>query len=581
MKVINSDALYQDLLADLEYPLLHAGSSPHTVAKYNLIQSFLKKFKDTADLQLCDAVAREKFHTINERCGVWQLEELSLGDQYLVGEFRKAVHEFFEYRDGTPLVHSHHDILSVARNGPGVSVGSDSTDFYTKLFDSKLSCTSNGLYRMYTDYIRAYPLWSEAEETRLRTREGPDVVNGSRLAFVPKTAATSRSICVEPTLNMFFQLGLGSIIESRLRQLYRIRLDEQPDINRRLAYLGSVQDGNPATHRLVTIDLSNASDSISMRMLREFLPTSFMNWLEILRSPYATDQGREVELNMVSTMGNGFTFPLETAVFCCVVHAAFRLDTVERLDNPADSRNLFNQHDPNWGVFGDDIIVPYRLHGKVLRLLNILGFEVNVDKSFFEGPFRESCGSDFYDGVGVRGVYCKTLRTPQDVYSIVNQLNAWSSYHGVPLVKTIRRLLSVVPRIAIPLWENAESGVWVPERLLPLLARNVWRSTTGSYLYKRYVPRRVSYTILESGILTPRGHKPRVFNGPGLWLSFLAGHLRDGKIHLKPRVVRYSLRRGVAPDWESHPTVRCPFKGSGGWRRGLNPAVLANLANAW
>lgn len=580
MKVINTDVLYQDLLSDLAYPQYFPGCSASHYAKWALSETFLKKYQGATDSEACDAVARDKFRTVNTRCGAWQLEESSIGDSILVGEFRKAMFDFFEHRVGRlPLVHSHHSILDMARNGPGASVGSDSTDFYSKLFDSDLSATSSGLYRLYTDYIKDFPLWSDAEETRKRTFGSPDIVAGNRMSFVPKNTTTSRSICVEPVLNMFFQLGLGGLLEKRLWDCFHIDLARQPDINRRLALRASLTSRHSPGERMVTIDLASASDSMSMKMLSEFLPPSFLNWLCMLRSPTSQDGEEEIVLNMVSTMGNGFTFPLQTALFSCVVSAAFSVDSITRINNPREPR-LLNQPEPNWGVFGDDIIVPYRLYGKVRRLLEILGFELNTDKTCVYGSFRESCGVDAYDGVDVRGVYLKTLRTPQDVYSIVNQLNVWSFRHGIPLVKTIKRLLRDVPRIAVPLWENADCGVWMPERLLPLLSRNVWKSKLGSYRYKRYVPNRRSLVVSETGIFTPRGLRPRNFNGSGLLLAFYAGYLRDGKIHLKPKMVRYSVRTGVAPNWEFHPTVRSPL-GSGGGRPGESLVVFSNLLNAW
>jgi hypothetical protein len=54
-----------------------------------------------------------------------------------------------------------------------------------------------------------------------------DIVEGNRLDFVPKNDDISRSICVEPTLNMFFQLGFADILNSRLKEFAGIDLENQ------------------------------------------------------------------------------------------------------------------------------------------------------------------------------------------------------------------------------------------------------------------------------------------------------------------------------------------------------------------
>jgi hypothetical protein len=84
-------------------------------------------------------------------------------------------------------------------------------------------------------------------------------------------------------------------------------------------------------------------------------------------------------------MGNGFCFPLETLIFaslCAVSYDELRLK-------------------PDFKVYGDDIIVRKSCAARVLELLTICGFKANTDKTFLEGPFRESCGADF-EGEDVR-----------------------------------------------------------------------------------------------------------------------------------------------------------------------------------
>jgi len=596
MRPISSHALYLDLLQDLDLShgsdlTIYPWDTSSTAARKALAKSFLKKFSDDADSTLCDKVALDKFLSVNERCGTWQLECTDLLDEVLIGTLKKYLYNFFHtgyreivrihdegfdqhYVNQQPLIHSFSSVLDEAKCGPGSSFGSESTDFYTKLFDSKLSCTSTGLSRVYTNYISTYPLWTEAEETRRRSWGESNIVAGNRLYFVPKDASTSRSICVEPVLNMFFQLGLGKIIEKRLKFFFGISLDDQPDINRSLARLGSETD------EYVTIDLSSASDSMSLKMVRSLFPSDFVTWLEMFRSPSSDINGVPVVLNMLSTMGNGFTFPLQTALFSCIVAAAYEVDEKKRVDSPHDALNLFTKRLPNWSVFGDDIICSKRVFGKVMRLLKLTGFEANRDKTFFEGSFRESCGHDYFLGRNVRGVFCKTLREPQNLYSLINLLNKWSHDNGYPLPKTVCRLLRSVPRIVVPPWESEDCGIWMPERLLYLYKHNLRVNRNGSLLYKRFVPRQVGMRIENEKIHVPRRMKPRRFNPAGLYLAFLSGHITNGKILTRPGKVHYVTKWGVAPNWSYHPTVENPFKGSLGGP-GLESPELINLISAW
>lgn len=576
---ISSAALFANLLSDLgvdgEWTPF---DTVDTIHRKNLSQSILKKFQDTADKALTERVALDTFLQANKACGEWQIgDDLSSGDEHLLALFKSWMYRFFRYDEGDPsfwYCDTFDRVFELGRCGPGSSVGSNSTDFYSKLWDSNLSVTDLGLYDAYVSYIRRYPLWSHAEQCRQDLRGPCNVVAGSRLSFVPKSDKTARTICVEPVLNMFAQLGLGSIIEKRLDFMFRLRLDRQPFHNRELARVGSL------TNDMSTIDLSSASDSISMRMLEVFLPPEFLRWLKLLRSPVAEVPGLgSVELKMVSSMGNGFTFPLETAIFCCIVMAAFDAGKDRYINNHfkvvSDGTKLLRQEHPgNWGVFGDDIIVPKAVTPKVLRLLELLGFRVNHDKTFTDGPFRESCGADYFLGVDVRGVYLKTLRTVQDRFTAVNLLNRWSAKTGIPLPQTVRFLLRGLPRMVVPPWEGADSGVWVPERLLHSVRSRVRKGSSGSYLYQRYVARPPRYKIdTECEIIhIPKRGKPRRFNRSGLYLAFLQGTVRNGVILLRPEKVRFERRNGVAPNWES---TRTSYSASVPWED--QQVLLSNL----
>lgn len=107
-------------------------------------------------------------------------------------------------------------------------------------------------------------------------------------------------------------------------------------------------------------------------------------WLNKLRTGQGIlPDGSVIKLHMMATMGNAFCFPLQTAVFACVVKAAYRalgLPFSGRRDYAAYVKGC-GEKDPylvrvmgdrGWGVFGDDIVVEEEAYPLVSRLLSYL-----------------------------------------------------------------------------------------------------------------------------------------------------------------------------------------------------------------
>jgi hypothetical protein len=484
-----------------------------------------------------------KFEQVNSACENWKLDERTFrfGDDFLLGEVRNFIYRFW-FRNGQPLVDHPFQFLEKGAVGPGAAIGSPGGDFYSKLFDSRLSATSSSLYFWYRNYSRSIAEWSSAELTRKLEHGDPQIVEGNRLSFVPKNDDISRSICTEPVLNMYFQLGFGSILSSRLEEIWGINLKTQQFKNRELARLGSW------TGQFSTIDLSSASDSISLQMLRWLLPPDFLRWLEFMRSPTSKlPDGRRVCLNMVSTMGNGYTFPLQTLIFTAVVMSAFRMDELAPIYPRGSSQG-------NFAVNGDDIVVPTRVTEKVLRLLHLLGFTVNSDKTFVEGPFRESCGGDYFEGRNLRGVFVKRLKDPQDLYSVINQLNLFSTRTGILLPRAVQYLLSKVRFLPVPVWESDDAGIKMPYSVARRFVG--YCKDTQSTLYYAWTPTPPpSIRIGDWVLFTPRGFKRREFNSSGLFLSVLQGSVNSNSIPLIPKLVRYKRKPRIAPNWDTPITV--------------------------
>jgi len=483
--------------------------------------------KDSFEADFC---AEYTFHEANAKCAAYSTSFEWEIDRVVFGEVRRLLDSFFHPR-GELLVQSYDDLFYEGRLGPGVNVCSSGTSLFGKLWSSPLSHSSAVLYEEYMLRVNALPNWREAEQVRRKNYGEPLVVPGSRTIFVPKTTATSRMICAEPVLNMFFQLGLASILERRCLSFFGIDMALQPKVNRRLAYEGS-KDGS-----IATIDLSSASDSISLKLCKDLLPEWFYELLMDLRSPTTDIGGTQVRLHMMSTMGCGFTFPLQTILFAAISKAC---------------QNVFGRSGDSHvvAVFGDDIACPSWVSGYVIRYLKQYGFTPNVQKTFVDGPFRESCGADWLNGQPVRSVFIKKLDTPQDRVVAINALNDWSAYTGLSLRETIAVLYESLPRRfrnRIPRNGPQDGGIRVPIGLAP---SNV--DHNGSRRFISWEPRMVRIRWNESG--EPFGAYQVIrklkCNPYGLFLSAMYGEVKSMATSVRHNLSVYRAKRRVSPNWD-------------------------------
>lgn len=225
----------------------------------------------------------------------------------------------------------------------------------------------------------------------------------SKLTFVPKSYKTHRSIAWEDGATAFYQQGLYRTI---LPWMLRDRRTPIDDCTQHwwLANLGS------RTREYATIDLSSASDSISNQWLRDTLcGTEFGFALQTLRSSHAEYKGGLVNLPMYASMGSALCFP----TMCNVLRSVCEATIIDSGDKPRDS---------SFSVYGDDIIIEQKYVDNLLERLTRLGFIPNTDKSFFTSfPFRESCGSEWYNGVDVRPV-----RIPRRFSGIDRTVNCYT-----------------------------------------------------------------------------------------------------------------------------------------------------------
>lgn len=425
--------------AELTTPL-SSDMTPYQAACAHLYQRVVSKYQPGNEISdAAKAAGEEKFLAMNNRSLLYREEPRDELLEVVIGEFREELYRFY-MPDSVPLS----DFSRIRERldvGPGASIGSDSYNFYTKLFDSDLTATHPHLFALYRSAISNDPAWSTAESYRLR-RHGYRVVESSRLFHVFKETEVTRTATTLPLVNMLFQKATAAVIEDRLRAHLRIDIRKQPERNKKMARRGS------RWGCFGTIDGKSASDCINIQQL-EHVPQPISGWIKTIRA-YSTvmPDGEVVGLGMVGTMGEGFTFAFQTAYFACLVRACYRVLGI----NPTRA---------NYGVFGDDIIVRRDAYHLVIRALKHVGQLPNEDKSFNSGSFRESCGGDYWCGWDIRPPHIKFLANDADVYATINRLTLWSS-KWVPLPFAVRYLMALLEKpLFVPPWLGESEGIHV------------------------------------------------------------------------------------------------------------------------
>jgi hypothetical protein len=416
--------------------------------------------------------------------------------------------------------------------GPGANTNVKSTLACPRAKMSVALECSHEMVPYLSAHLEEVPLWVSLHEV-----DGdefisivPVNVRPGKLQFVPKTALIDRTIMVEPILNSFFQKGIGSYMRERLLNKARVDLHDQTR-NQGLAWEGSL------TGDLATIDLSSASDCISYELVYELLPLHWAELLSNLRTGHvripdaytslfnesSVDEEGVLKLEKFSSMGNGFTFELESLIFYSLAHACCRQLHVstEKLS-----------------VYGDDIIVPKAAYSLLVSVLECLGFEVNQNKSFHTGAFRESCGADYYAGKDIRPFYLKKVVCDRILYSMHN----WFIRHGES------KLADATFECISP--SGQDELLWGPDGYGD-------GHLIGSYVLRR--PRSTVRRGFEGGYFDTYTLRPRSYKGLMRGDSILpeySVYTRSGRLDpTDPNIVRgsrgyakisiYTLNRGV------------------------------------
>lgn len=371
--------------------------STESVSTYRHLRQILAFFEKRRDTDLgidTQAVAWEKFKECEKKC----LETNETFRKYSRGGF------YFHPRVESVMFIAQRKISAILgdlppleelrlRFGPGATTQVKKKDASARRKFAQAFSVAEDAIRFLPELLAEMPLWSQLNETGSISHTV--LIQEGRVDFVRKSCKTDRTIVVEPSLTGMVQLAIGDVISERLAR-QGVDLRDQT-VNQRLAHEGSL------TGELATLDLSSASDLVSSGLVESLLPFDWWDFLRAFRTGNVLTPEGKMKLEKFSSMGNGFTFALESLIFYSLAKACEEVTGRGRVS-----------------VYGDDIIVPTTAVPLLLEVLVACGFAVNAKKSFWKGPFRESCGKDYYSGIDVRPVYVKDVFTAADIFRLHN-----------------------------------------------------------------------------------------------------------------------------------------------------------------
>lgn len=272
--------------------------------------------------------------------------------------------------------------------------------------------------------------------------------NHNRVEFVEKNWTTYRTIACEATASLPLQLAYDAYMKTRLIT-WGIDLSSQSR-NQELARQGSI-DGSTAT-----VDLERASDTTAFLCVMLLFPALFAAYLNRVRaSEWSSRYMPSGTYAKFSSMGNGSTFCIETAIFAAAVYAV-------------GSSTLC--------VYGDDIVCDTSCVPDLRRLLRFLGYSFNAAKSYYgvrdlrkpitgSHVFRESCGTDWLNGRLVTPFYLRSEPgCTADWHHVINGLVKVSRPHG-HVWQYLRNKLAGCSHL-VPLSDDTRAGIHVDRATL-------------------------------------------------------------------------------------------------------------------
>jgi len=242
----------------------------------------------------------------------------------------------------------------------------------------------------------------------------------ARLICVPKTAKGPRLIAAEPVAHQWCQQLVLRFLFDQCRKHFGVHFIDFKDQSKS----GSLVLKASLDRELATVDLSDASDRLTCWTVERMFRTneSVLLALHAARTRYIRDEvsfdSTFLSLRKFASQGTATTFPVMSLVMLCIALGASLGD--ERV-----TWAKLREYRTKVRVFGDDIIIPKHGYERLVRAMELLQLKVNLAKSYVDGHFRESCGTDGFRGYDITPVKPRTLiaDSPASCQAVVDTSN--------------------------------------------------------------------------------------------------------------------------------------------------------------
>jgi len=263
----------------------------------------------------------------------------------------------------------------------------------------------------------------------------------TKICLVPKDFKGPRLISAESTATQYLQQGqmrkMMHFIKYHPLLRLSMRLDDQT--------FNQIRAKESVQNRQATVDLSNASDTVSVQLVWYLLSgvPKLRKYLFSTRSYYSQHKNKKIRLVAFAPMGSAVCFPVETLVFWALSMASVRLHRCEHHPIKGVILPTWRNVAPEVTVFGDDIIIPTDgCLETLLTTLQSVGCSPNMSKTCWKTPFRESCGKDYFNGIDV-----SIIRNRSFHYGATNKLSDYPvlldlqrKFFAIGLFRTARLL---------------------------------------------------------------------------------------------------------------------------------------------
>lgn len=270
----------------------------------------------------------------------------------------------------------------------------------------------------------------------------------ARVILVPKDSRGPRLISAEPKEFQWLQQGqmekIVGLIESHPITKWNVFFTDQTP-NQRGALLGSLSG------RYATLDLKEASDRVSLGLVRLLFPEPVLSQILASRSQSTVlPCGRVIQLEKFAPMGSALCFPVMALTIWVLLHSR----SIERDPTGCEAEGIL--------VYGDDVIVPTAYADDAIKTLETFGLLANRDKCCIQGPFRESCGVEAFNGIDVTPIRLKTVLTSHitpELYTGLLEISRKYLDRGyVSIYEHIVRMLEQRTKFPIPTDDEVPYG---------------------------------------------------------------------------------------------------------------------------